>query len=125
MKKKPISALMEARTWTIGLDDTVQTVEAFLADKGLSWAPVAGNNGAPLGVISTADLLQFHARQGDATQVLAWQLCTYKPICVTPDTPIATVAKLMVEHKIHHVVVIENGGILGVVSSLDFVKTLI
>jgi signal-transduction protein with cAMP-binding, CBS, and nucleotidyltransferase domain len=123
MNTQPISSLMSARTWTIGLDDPVQTVEAFLADKSLSWAPVVGVNGVVLGVISSADILQFHAQKGDASKVLAWQLCTYKPICVSPDTPISSVAKSMVENRIHHVVVTEQGSICGVVSSLDFVKT--
>lgn len=125
MNTQPISSLMSARTWTIGLDDPVQTVEAFLADKGLSWAPVVGANGAVLGVISSADILQFHAQKRDASKVLAWQLCTYKPISVSPDTPIASVAKAMVENRVHHVVVSEHGNICGVVSSLDFVKTFV
>jgi len=120
--QQPISSLMSERTWTIGLDDPVQAVEAFLADKGLSWAPVVGANGVVLGVISSADILQFHAQKGDAGKVLAWQLCTYKPISVSPDTPVSTVAKSMVDNRIHHVVVIDRGTICGVVSSLDFVK---
>lgn len=125
MNTQPISSLMSARTWTIGLDDPVQTVEAFLADKSLSWAPVVGTNGVVLGVISSADILQFHAQKGDAGKVLAWQLCTYKPISVSPDTPIASVAKAMVDNRIHHVVVVDRGTICGVVSSLDFVKTFV
>jgi len=125
MKEQPISTLMVQRTWTVGLDDTLQAVETFMADKGLSWAPVVGANGVVLGVISTADLLQFHANQGDANTATAWLLCTYKPISVTPDTPITEVAKLMVENKIHHVVVVDKGSLCGVVSSLDFVKTFV
>ena len=125
MNAQPISSLMSARTWTIGLDDPVQAVEAFLADKSLSWAPVVGANGVVLGVISSADILQFHAQKGDAGKVLAWQLCTYKPISVSPDTPIASVAKAMVDNRIHHVVVVDQGSICGVVSSLDFVKTFV
>lgn len=69
--------------------------------------------------------MQFHALKGDATKTQAWQLCTYKPICVTPDTAVVEVARKMVENKIHHVVVTEGGTISGVVSSLDFVKTFL
>ena len=52
----------------------------------------------------------------------AWQRCSYKPISVSPDTPISDVARLMIESKIHHVVVSDSNGIVGVVSSLDFVR---
>lgn len=125
MKNQAISTLMEQRAWTVGLDDTVQAVEAFLAEKGLSWVPVVGHNSVVLGVISAADILQFHAHKGDASKMAAWQLCTYKPISVTPDTPVAAVAKAMIENKVHHVVVVDKGSIRGVVSSLDFVKTFV
>lgn len=123
MRDLPIATLMERHTWTIGLDDTVQSVEEAFAQRALTWAPVAGENGSVLGVISAADLLQFHAQKGDAAKTAAWQLCTYKPISVSADASIASVAALMVQHKIHHVVVIERGSLVGVVSSMDFVRT--
>jgi CBS domain-containing protein len=113
---------MVRRTYTIGLDDTVQEIESLLAEKDLTWAPVVGANDVVLGVISTADILQFHAVKGDAGKVAAWQLCTYKPISVTADASISSVAALMVENRIHHVVVMDRGSLCGVVSSLDFVK---
>ena len=50
---------------------------------------------------------------------------SYKPITVSPDTPISEVARLMIEHKIHHVVVTDSERIAGVVSSFDFVRTFL
>ena len=76
-----------------------------------------------IGVISAADLMQFNAQGRDPTSVRAWQLCTYKPISVAPDTPTSEVARLMVEHDIHHVIVSDSSGMVGVVSSMDFVRT--
>jgi len=52
-------------------------------------------------------------------------MCSYKPVVVDAETPIAVVAALMVERGIHHVVVTDRHGIAGVVSSLDFVRTFI
>lgn len=54
MENQTISALMAPRTWTIGLDDTVQATETFLSKKGLSWAPVVGANG----VVSSLDFVK-------------------------------------------------------------------
>ena len=45
----------------------------------------------------------------------AWQRVQHKPITVSPDTPVSEVAALMIERKIHHVVVIDSEGITGVV----------
>ena len=74
-------------------------------------------------VESDADLRRFNAGGGDPSTPV-WRQCTYRPITVSPETTVAAVAKLMVERHIHHVVVTGNGGISGVVSSLDLVKLL-
>lgn len=119
----PISSLMNRQVHVIDMDDTVAQVEALFAREGIGWAPVVEGNRAMLGVISAADLMQFHARQQDPNTVKAWQLCTYKPITVPQDVLASDVARVMVERNIHHVVVIDSTGIAGVVSSMDFVRT--
>ena len=120
-----ISSMMQRQVWSVGLDETVQAIEAQMAAKSLSWVPVLESNGVFLGVISASDLLRFHADKKDPSKVCAWQLCTYKPITVRPDATVSEVARLMVEKSIHHVVVTEGDDIQGVLSSLDFVRTFI
>ncbi|CAG1013635.1 hypothetical protein BURC_00475 [Burkholderiaceae bacterium] len=121
----PISTLMQREVSVIDMDDTVAQVELLFAEKKLSWAPVAEGGRSVLGVISAADLLQFHAMGGDPAAVKAWQLCTYKPISVSPDTPLDEVARLMIERQVHHVIVDGGERIVGVVSSFDFVRSYV
>ena len=118
----PISSLMERRVWSIGMDDTIAQVDALFTQHALSWAPVFEAGGVIVGAISASDLLQFHAQGRDAEAVRAWQLCSYKPISVDQATPINEVARLMLAQQIHHVVVTNQAGVAGVVSSLDFVR---
>lgn len=120
-----ISSLMERRVWSVGFEDTVESIEAQMAAQGVSWVPVRESNGLVLGVISASDVLRFHANKQDASKVCAWQLCSYKPVTVSPDATVSEVASLMVEKSIHHVIVMEGADIKGVVSSLDFVRTFI
>lgn len=120
---RAVSSLMKRKVWSIDIDDSIAEVERLFAEQRLSWAPVLESRRTVIGVISAADLLQFNAQTRDPTIVRAWQLCTYKPISVGPDTPIRDVARLMVEQHIHHVVVSDNSGIVGLVSSMDFVRT--
>ena len=119
-----IDSLMHREVHTAGPDDTLQSVEAKLAATGLSWVPVV-DGGNVLGVISSTDLLRHHAGGMLSPKVSAWQLCTYKPVTVGPDATLSEVARLMIESKIHHVVVRDDNGIKGVVSSLDFVRTFV
>lgn len=123
--KEPISTMMTQRVWSVDMDDTIAKVEELLTRNALSWAPVLEAGRLIVGVISAADLLQFHAQGRDAGSVLAWQLCTYKPICVDHTAPAEDVARAMVAQRIHHVVVMRNDEIAGVVSSLDFVRAFV
>ena len=120
-----ISSFMQRHVWSVDMEDTIAAVEALFVRHSLSWAPVLESNATIVGAISASDLLQFHAQGLDPTAVRAWQRCSYKPITVSPDTPISDVARLMIESKIHHVVVADSEGIAGVVSSLDFVRTFL
>ena len=126
MTDKPVSSLMTAPVTTVRADDTIEQVSEKLRSGGLSFAPVVESaNGPPLGIITAADLLQFQAARRDPKSVQAWQICSYRPIEVALDTPVGDVARLMVERHIHHIVVMENGEMKGVVSALDFVKQFI
>lgn len=119
----PVSSLMQREVWSIDIDASIAEVERLFTERRLSWAPVLESKFTAIGVISAADLMQFNAQGRDPTSVRAWQLCSYKPISVGPDTPIGDVARLMVEHDIHHVIVGDSSGMVGVVSSMDFVRT--
>ena len=119
----PISSLMTSPVWSVGMDDTVEAIEALMSRESLSWVPVTEPEGAAIGVISQSDLMQFNLRKQDVASMPAWQICTYKPISVSADASVADVARLMVERRIHHVVVTHHGRMVGVVSALDFVRT--
>ena len=119
----PVSSLMQRKVWSIDIDASIAEVGRLFTERRLSWAPVLESKFTAIGVISAADLMQFNAQGRDPTSVRAWQLCTYKPISVAPDTPTSEVARLMVEHDIHHVIVSDSSGMVGVVSSMDFVRT--
>ena len=47
---------------------------------------------------------------------------TAAPLNVTPQTPLAEVARILVQHHLHHVLVVENGLLCGIVSALDIVR---
>lgn len=122
---EPISSIMHSIVIPVSMDDTVATVETLMKSKHVSSAPVYDGDGAILGIVTATDLVKFHTTGKDARQIKAWEICTYRPVEVTPDTAMIDVAELMLEHKIHHVVVMENELMQGIVSSLDFVRLFV
>ncbi|MET0980861.1 MAG: CBS domain-containing protein [Telluria sp.] len=123
---KPIESMLQARAITVDMDATLEQVENVLRLNNLSAVPVIErSNGSVLGMISARDLAHFHSDKRKASEVHAWEICTYKPVEVDPGTSVSDVARLMVERRIHHVVVTDNKAVVGVVSALDFVRQFI
>ncbi|HEY8977729.1 MAG TPA: CBS domain-containing protein [Burkholderiaceae bacterium] len=121
--KRTVSSMMSRDVCVVDMDDTLASVEQRLADRRLSWAPVLeGSAGTVIGVIGAADLLRLRAQGGDSQAVRAWQMCAFKPLTVSADADLFEVAREMVERHLHHVVVTEGGAVVGVLSSLDFVR---
>ncbi len=42
--------------------------------------------------------------------------------CVAPDAPLAVAAQVMVAHRVHHVLVQQDGALVGLLSSFDIVR---
>jgi CBS domain-containing protein len=120
---QPISALMTRPAHCVDIDDSIASVERSMLHHRVSWVPVRDKDGPIVGVISSTDLLQFHAQERDPARVFAWQMCTHEPLTVGRNASIADVARQLAERNAHHVVVIDdNGEPEGVVSSLDYVR---
>lgn len=119
---QPISTLMQREVRSVGMDDSVQSVQELMTREGLVWVPVLDEGGSLVGVISASDLLAFHGRREDAAAVRAWQLCTYKPVSVAPEAPVEEVAALMLSRRVHHVVVMRADSMQGVVSTFDLLR---
>jgi CBS domain-containing protein len=122
---EPISHVMSKTVWTAAMEETADKVEDLLSRHSLSAVPVVDEDGGIFGIISAADMLHLHAAKKNPKTIRAWELCTYRPIAVRPETSVGEVARMMIKHKIHHVPVTENGKLCGIVSALDFVERFV
>ena len=119
---KPISSLMEKHVTTVDVDDTIDRIEELLDSHKLSCVPVVDSKGNCFGVISSPDLVHLHTIRKNPRVERAWEVCTHKIIEVNPDIAVKEAAELMVKNKIHHIVIVDNGIIRGIVSSVDIVE---
>lgn len=84
--------------------------------------------GAPRG--SLMDLMTAASRNVKPAFERVRELCVgdimvEKVVTVTPDTSLDDVAQLMVDRKIHRVLVVEQDKVAGLVSTLDLVKAML
>ena len=125
--KKKIRAIMTKHVISVDMQDTIEKVEHILNSHKLSSVPVIDSARRSdlnecFGIISLRDLAHFHESKKNPTAVRAWEICTYKPIQVSPDLIVSDAAQIMVTNGVHHLVITENKSIKGFVSSLDLIK---
>ncbi|WP_427914973.1 CBS domain-containing protein [Ramlibacter sp. MMS24-I3-19] len=114
-----VSSRARPQAWTVRPEDTLESAGRGLVERRLHWAPVVDTSGAVLAVLSAWDLLRF-AVEGRPGSMPVWQACTYRPVSVAPETPLAEASRIMRELKMHHLPVLSSDGrLVAVLSSLD------
>lgn len=119
---QPISDIMQKTIIVAHVEDTINEVEQFLTQHNLSFLPIVDDNGRCFGVISNHDLLKFHKDMGNSKVEHAWEICSHSVIEVAADTEITEAVDLLMTNKIHHLVVIRNQKIAGIVSAIDLLR---
>lgn len=130
---------------------SIKEAAGILTDLEFGAMPVIDDAGRPVGVISRTDIVRFerekvdylnrsdetegvrkgtgraragfHVERVDATPVRS--IMTPLVFSVAPETPAAVVVKEMLARKVHHLFVVDSGGVLvGVVSAIDVIRRL-
>ncbi|MDO9035651.1 MAG: CBS domain-containing protein [Methanoregula sp.] len=89
----------------------------ILKRTGISGVPVVKNKKI-VGIITRKDLL----RKPEETQL--GLLMTPKPVSIGPDADIRQAARLLVEHRIRRLPVVEEGHLLGLISVSDLIHAI-
>jgi CBS domain-containing protein len=139
--------LMTSDVVTVPPDTPVISVARLLAERGISAVPVTDAEGAPLGVVTEADLIRrlageedprpswFSGLFGDAAAqaeryarthgARARDVMSSEPLAVPPDATAAQVASRMEEHNVRRLLVVQQGRLVGIISRADLLRALV
>ncbi len=78
--------------------------------------------GVPLGIVTDADVSQAVADGRDLEQLRVSDVVSGPPVSVAPDTPVAEALRSMVDHRLHHLLVLSEGRLTGIVDMLDLCR---
>jgi CBS domain-containing protein len=88
-----------------------------LTRKNISAVPVLEEDGTIAGIISASDILAIHNENLTANDILTPKV----HICLK-NNRIEDAGKLMIKHSIHHIIIMEDGNVVGMLSALDIIK---
>ncbi len=96
---------------------TVEHVRQMLERNGISAIPVVDSDGAPVGIVSTTDLVPS-LKPGTPIRLIM----TEKVYTVPQYDDVSTAARIMRNHKIHRVVVTHEKRVVGILSAFDLLE---
>jgi len=149
---------METRVIRVGAEDPLLSVYRLFYDEEISGAPVVDDGGQVVGVVSASDLIRSIREDHDSLRGLPdyyrdaaaedrseWftekgefedqfaerrvsDVMTRELVSVAPDSPISVVAKQILNHRIHRVLVLEEQDgsdyLVGLITLFDLVALL-
>jgi len=146
--------VMQTHVISVSPEEPLVNVHRLFVEEEITGAPVVDADGRVLGVVSSADLLRAVVEEEESAtadpryfrdllefsgpdwgsvpedfqdrlaQLRAEDAMSPEPITVTPDTPISEVARTLRFHRIHRLLVEEEGRLAGIVTSFDLIGLL-
>ncbi len=116
---RTIRELMNDEVHTVSTTDVVGPLRDAMLDGRLHGVPVLDADGRLAGIVTGSDLVEEWQPDQGVVTVMTRDVHT-----VSPNTPVVDAARLMLTHRIHHLVVTERERVVGVVSSFDLLEEL-
>ena len=112
-----IEDLMTSQVMTTTARQTFGHVKKVLSEHHASCMPVVDSEGAPIGIVTASDLLTDRPESLPVSEFMSSSVLT---VPLYGDVSLA--ARIMRNHKIHHVVVTEKQKVVGLISSFDLLR---
>ena len=121
----PISTLLHHKgstVWHISPEATVFDAIQLMADKNIGALPVI-SGGRLAGIFTERDYTRKVALAGKTSkQTSVKEILSPDVITVAPDDPVEECMRLMTEHRIRHLPVLQNDEVVGIISIGDLVN---
>jgi CBS domain-containing protein len=122
---KEILSYKGGQVWSVSPEDTVFDAIQLMADKNVG-ALLVTEAGRLVGILSERDYTRKVALKGKSSkQTAVREILSGHVIHITPDHTVEECLRLMTDHRIRHLPVLEEDRLVGVVSIGDLVNWII
>ncbi len=109
---------------SVNADTTIENVLNDIDWSSVSSVVVLGDNKQVVGIITEQDMIYAESIGVKKSDLKAWEICTKEIIKISPDETVSGAMRLMVENKVHHVLVMTGDYLEGIISTFDVLKEL-
>ena len=112
-----VADIMSESVLTAEPHQSVEHIRQLLDRNKISSVPVVDSDGQPVGVVSATDLAHDLKAGSPISSIM-----TEKVYVVPKYEEVSIAARVMRNHKIHHVVVTHEKKVVGILSAFDLLK---
>jgi CBS domain-containing protein len=114
-----VARVMSSPVQTVTPDTLVEDAAKKMLDEEIG-SVVVVDDGHPVGILTNTDFVRIVAERRPKDQTPVSEYMSDTAVTTTAQVPIAQVAESMIEHGIHHVPVVDDGGaVIGMVTTTD------
>jgi CBS domain-containing protein len=125
MKVKELLSIKGLECFSINSSDTLQAAAKQMAECNIG-ALLVMDRGSLVGIVTERDIVKNAAGEGLAMkQVLIKDVMSANLLVVKPADDLDYVMAIMIQNNIRHLPVIEENGLLGLLSMRDVVRVLV
>ena len=140
-----VSDLMTREVFAMASETSIETAARLLSSEGISGAPVISADGKPIGVVTLADLADpdrtrskqqgsplFYILQGPELEELGDfshrgegrvdEVMSKEVLSIDSSAELKEAGLMLVENSVHRLLVIDEGKLVGILSSLDVLR---
>jgi CBS domain-containing protein len=114
-----IKDLMTRDVTTAQPHQTVGHIKQKMASRSVNSIPVVSTEHAAVGVVSASDLLSAKKEGTPISRIMAEKVYT-----IPEYEDVSVAARMMNNHKIHHLIVTCEQKVVGIISSFDLLKLI-
>jgi CBS domain-containing protein len=145
-----VADIMTTEVITVKQETTVRELAEIFKEHHIGSLPVVDDSGAPIGIVTESDLIEqgrsLHiptvislfdwviplggekSLQRDLQRITAQnvgEIYSRELVCIAPDAPVSTAADLMSSRRLNSLPVLQEGKLVGIVSRIDIIRSLI
>ncbi|AKU97521.1 CBS domain protein AcuB [Labilithrix luteola] len=120
----PVQKYMTTSPLSIGVEQTLAKAHSMMREHAIRHLPVL-HGGRLVGILTDRDLhLVETLKDVDPTKTVVEDAMSAVVHSVGPDAPLDEVVSTMAEHKYGSVVVMQNGKVVGILTTVDVCRAL-
>lgn len=132
----PVSTIMSTQLVILNTTDSLEKAEHLFKKHNIRHIPVVEGHKKIVGMLSLTDLLRISFADGayedeEDIESVVYEMFTLTQVMakkiksVAPNTSVKEVAELLAAKEFHAVPVVDNGDLVGIVTTTDLIKYLL